>query len=318
MKMIFFPPMLTANSAMNRGFLKADGICTTSALLAAQAPLDPIWWRAISTAVNFGCTMNIVEIALLCSSQVSIFLRPAGYRQVADLARTAFMDSLSDHVTLSNAFNAYMRVREIHQQEDGPDFSLDEWCLEHALNIQALEDVRNARLGLLTFLNEVNRRAGRIRYPTTRAPVTDMTSVRKTLAIAFCTHTAIHHSGDTYRTVHENTPALLAPLSSLVDANHEWVVYTDFLTTGGKQFLQTISAINAEWLTVRTSSNSLFFLFEQVANSISGATLLRNGQTCQEMGWILKTAKRRALPQRRESQNRSSQRTSQRELVDSV
>lgn len=63
-------------------------------------------------------------------------------------------------------------------------------------------------------------------------------------------------------------PALLAPLSFLVDANHEWVMYTNFVTTGGKQYLQTVSAINAEWLTVSTSNDSLFYLVEQIANTI--------------------------------------------------
>ncbi|KAK7418465.1 hypothetical protein QQX98_003957 [Neonectria punicea] len=223
-------------------FLKDDAATTLLGRLAARCPLDPIWYRAIETGAKLGCSMDIVDIALLCSSPAPIFMRPAQYRQVADLAKTAFAHPLSDHLTLANAFNAYMHVCRIHQQENGPNFDLGDWCSEHGLNMRALEEVRKARLGLTPFLRDVAKIA------PTRASITDMTSVRKALAIAFCTHAALHHTGDVYRTVHENTPALLSPGSSLVNACYEWVIYTTFHTSGGKQYLQISTAINADWL----------------------------------------------------------------------
>jgi hypothetical protein len=73
-------------------------------------------------------------------------------------------------------------------------------------------------------------------------------------AVAFCTETAIHSAGKAYRTVHENARGLLLPHNSLVDGDHEWVVYNLPLTWGGKQFLVTVTAVNAEWLLVRSSS----------------------------------------------------------------
>ena len=66
--------------------------------------------------------------------------------------------------------------------------------------------------------------------------------------MAFCIHTAIHYRGDVYRTVHENTDALLSPVSSLVGRNHEWIVYTTLQKTGGKQQLHIATVIDAEWL----------------------------------------------------------------------
>lgn len=199
--------------------------------------------------------MEIVDIALLCSSQTPIFMRPAQYRQVADLAKTAFAHPLSDHLTLTNAFNAYMHVRRVHEQENDPEFDLGDWCIDHGLNMRALEDVRNARLEITQFLEDS-------KIPPSRVSITDLTTVRKALAIAFCTHTALHYTGDVYRTVHENTPALLSPFSSLVGSNYEWVVYTTFHTSGGKQYLQTVTAINAEWLVVRASQNPFLLSFQ--------------------------------------------------------
>ncbi|KDN62326.1 putative pre-mRNA-splicing factor ATP-dependent RNA helicase prp43 [Colletotrichum sublineola] len=224
------------------GFLKDDAAPTQSGRLAAKCPLDPVWYRAIEAGAKLGCSMNIVDIALLCNSQSSIFLRPPQYRQVADVARTAFAHPLSDHLTLTNAFDAYMQVRRIHQQENPPKFDLGVWCTDHFLNMEALEQVRIARQRLSPFLSDVAK------IPPTSASVMDTTSVRKALAIAFHTHSAIHHTGDEYRTVHENTPALLSPLSFLVGANYEWIVYTNFHMGGGKQYLQIATAIKAEWL----------------------------------------------------------------------
>lgn len=227
------------------GFLKDDAGLTPSGRLAARCPLSPIWYRAIEVGVSLVCSMDIVDIALLCSSRTPISMRPVQYEQVADLARTAFAHPLSDHLTLANAFNAYMHVRRIHMQEDLPRFDLGAWCSSYALNMRALEEVRIARRDLGPFL------AQDATIIPTRVSITDMIAVRKALAIAFCTHTAICRAGDEYRTVHENTPGLLSPLSSLVGAGYEWIMYTNFHTSGGKQYLETAIAIDAEWLTVR-------------------------------------------------------------------
>ncbi|GKT97746.1 LOW QUALITY PROTEIN: pre-mRNA splicing factor ATP-dependent RNA helicase PRP43 [Colletotrichum tofieldiae] len=225
----------------NRGFLNDDAALTQSGRLAAKCPLDPIWYRAIQAGTKIGCAMNIVDIALLCSSQSPIFMRPAQYRQVADLAKTAFAHPLSDHLTLTNAFDAYMQARRIHQQVNGPKFDLGIWCTDHFLNMQALEQVRIARLELGHFLANVAK------IPPTRTSIVDMTSVRKALAIAFHTHSAIHRTGDEYRTVHENTPrschhSALWWRKLRVDCVHQ------FFHRGARQYLQIATAIKAEWL----------------------------------------------------------------------
>ncbi|EQL01271.1 ATP-dependent RNA helicase Prp43 [Ophiocordyceps sinensis CO18] len=55
------------------GYLKDDAALTPSGHLAAKCPLDPIWYRARPSLrrgeTKLGCSMDIVDIALLCSSQ---------------------------------------------------------------------------------------------------------------------------------------------------------------------------------------------------------------------------------------------------------
>lgn len=233
-----------------------DAASTFSGRLAAMFPVEPIWWRAIEIAIKLGCTLNIVDIALLCTSQPSIFLRPSGFRQAAGPSRTAFEDPLSDHLTLANAFNAYLQARQLYVQESGPKFDLAGWCLYHGLNMRALEQVCESRDDLESFLENLDNGPNNIRIPFTRAPATDATIVRKALAIAFCTQTAIRRKGDEYRTVHGNASALLSSHSSLVQGNHEWIMYDDFHKAGGMQYLQIATAIDPEWLVVSFFSSS--------------------------------------------------------------
>lgn len=231
-----------ADVTKNREFLDDDAKLTVSGRHAAHCPLDTIWYRAIETGAKFGCSLDIVDIAVLCSSQTSIFLRPSGYQQVADLLRTRFSHPLSDHISLLNAFNAYTLARDRLKELNVPEEILADWCMENALNRGALEEALSTRERLSRFLKST----AKIR--ATRASVTDIISIRKALAIAFCTHTAIHRTGDAYRTVHENTPALLSPLSSLVGRNHEWIMNTNLHKSDGKQQLQIATVIDPEWL----------------------------------------------------------------------
>ncbi|TQN69813.1 Pre-mRNA-splicing factor ATP-dependent RNA helicase PRP43, partial [Colletotrichum shisoi] len=233
-----------AQDLQDWGFMKDDAMLSQSGRLAAMCPLDPIWYRAITVAEKLGCSLDVADIALLCSSRRPVFLRPAHYRQVADLAKTAFAHPLSDHLTLLNAFNAYIQVCKT--RADDPNFDLGNWCSEKGLDMRAQEEVRSARGQLVRFLR------GAAMTKATCASITNTTVIRKALAIAFCTHTAVNRTGDEYRTVHENAPALLSPLSALVGGSHEWVMYTTFSTAASRQYLQTATAIDAEWLVVRS------------------------------------------------------------------
>lgn len=141
-----------------------------------------------------------MDIALLCSSQTSIFSHPSGFRQVTDLNRAFFQDPLSDHLTLANAFDAYMLARELHEQENGYNFDVGDWCFDRGLD--------------MSFLKIVHQNPLDIKIPKTRAPATDTGRIRKALAIAFCTQTAIRRKDDEHCTVHDNAFALLSPHSS--------------------------------------------------------------------------------------------------------
>ncbi|KAH7127456.1 pre-mRNA-splicing factor ATP-dependent RNA helicase PRP43, partial [Dactylonectria macrodidyma] len=211
--------------------------------LAAACPLDPIWYHAIEEGAKLGCAQDIADIAAVCSSQKDIFLRPVDHLHAADVPSRAMAGLPSDHLTLANAFNLYMHTREENQKGEAPRVDLDAWCRQYFLDIAVLEEVRKTREAVGRFMKNASK------TPATRASGRDTESVRKALAIAFCTQTAIYDgSSDNYRTVHENVLARLAPLSVLLNGKYEWIVYTALNATGGKVFLETATPINAEWL----------------------------------------------------------------------
>lgn len=115
----------------------------------------------------------------------------------------------------------------------------------HFLDLGALEQVRKAREALGPFLKDTAK------FAPSRASMTDRSPILKTLAIAFCTQTAIYHGGlNEYETVHENVHARLSPGCCLLDRNFEWVVYTSLQLSGDNIYLEIVSPINPEWFVV--------------------------------------------------------------------
>lgn len=227
-----------------------EGQLTRSGKIAAKFPLGPLWYHAIGVGANLGCSMNLVDIAVLCNTSKPILARPPGYEQVADVAHGG-VKAPSDHLTLENAFNFYMIARE--KIQDKPVI-LRNWCLDHFLDQAALEEAIKTRAALGPFLKHTAQLA------PTRVSTTDFTTERKALAIAFCTRTAIRYGGvDEYRTVHENVAALLEPTSALVSQDFEWVVFNKLVMSGGRVYLEVATPINAEWLVVSVHRHSLWY-----------------------------------------------------------
>lgn len=242
------------NSFCCRAFIDDDGGLNKSGQLAATLTLAPCWFRAIEEGSRLGCCQDIVDIAVLCSSQKSIYVNPRMGRRTALEMRRMFQVEPSDHINLAAAFNAYMHIREL--AEDNKNIDLDGWCDQHYLNKAALESVREDRLKLGPILA-----ARKMQLRPNRASPADTTLIRKALARAFCTHAAlIDTQGDIYYTVHENTMALLEPWSALVHREVEWVVYSSLSLAGGKVYMKQVTQVEAEWFAVCLGDKSYFLV----------------------------------------------------------
>ncbi|KIW18101.1 hypothetical protein PV08_02388 [Exophiala spinifera] len=219
-------------------FLSVDGALTPSGIHAAKCPLDPMWYRALVVATAHGCTMDILDLASISSVQGSIFTRPKKFQQVADIRKNKWAHPSSDHLALLNAFHAFENAWE---ERNNPGVDLDKWCFDNFLNRRVLEEVAQIRKDLIGFLRLVKMKP-------TRASITNSVSIRKTLAIAFCTHLAILFKNDEYRTVPGNSPGLLEPTSGLNGRGSQWIVFSTYRLSGVKPYFQPATAIDPEWL----------------------------------------------------------------------
>ncbi|KAK0723314.1 P-loop containing nucleoside triphosphate hydrolase protein [Lasiosphaeria miniovina] len=158
-------------------FLNDNGTLTPSSTHAAKCPLDPIWYRAMVVANSQGCTMDILDLTSISSAQGSIFVRPKQFQQVADMMKSKWARAGSDHIPLLNAFHAF---EDAWEKKNNPGVDLDEWCFDNFLNRHVLEDILRIRKDLIAFLRPTKLKVSMV----------DSVSIRKTLAIAFCTQIA--------------------------------------------------------------------------------------------------------------------------------
>ncbi|KAM3561588.1 hypothetical protein MY1884_002323 [Beauveria asiatica] len=220
------------------GLIDDDGRITESGMTASAIQLSPAWFRAIEeAAATSSGSIDMIDLAVLCSLQKSIFLRPAGHEQVADLSRAMFQYGPSDHLTLLNAFHQFQRA--VEKNKINEDFSLKGWCNTHYLDISVLEEVRQTRAIVGGGFTRTNIRPS---TASMRSP-----GFIKALARAFCNQIAYLENGS-YRTVNTHVMARLSPHSCLVNQNAVWVVYTKLIMPGRDVEMDVVSTISLDWL----------------------------------------------------------------------
>ncbi|KAM3436086.1 hypothetical protein MY4824_004564 [Beauveria thailandica] len=218
--------------------IKDDGSITKSGMKASKIQLSLPWTRAIEEiAATSSGSLDMIDIAVLCSAQKSIFLRPAGHEQVADLARAMFAYGDSDHLTLLNAFHQYRRA--VDKSEGNDDFSVRGWCNKHYLDINVLEEVQRTRASIGSRFRSIETRAS---TASMRSP-----SILKAIARAFCNQIAYLDNGS-YRTVNTHVMARVSPHSCLVERNAVWVVYTNLSMPGRDVQMDAVSIVSLDWL----------------------------------------------------------------------
>jgi pre-mRNA-splicing factor ATP-dependent RNA helicase DHX15/PRP43 len=187
----------------------------------------------------------MIAIAAMASTQQPIFRRPGPIRLAADLVVQQFSNPLSDHISQLNAFHAYVNTKF-----EGK-IPLEQWCTDHFLSHSTLEEVYKIRMQVQSQLDPKRELVS-----SAFEDPNYMTNIRKALALGLFNQTAFMEPGeDAYKTIHDNQHALLHAGSALVGAEHQWVVYSSFLTSG-KSYLTTVTAIEPEWIMVSCRGRS--------------------------------------------------------------
>jgi ATP-dependent RNA helicase DDX35 len=109
----------------------------------AEVPLDPMMAAILLNSATWRCSEEILTIAAMTSVQ-NVFLMPQGGMRetLAEIERRKFTAEEGDHLTLLNAYNAFVR----YGQRDRS------WCGNHRLNHKALSRAMSIRKQLKKYL----------------------------------------------------------------------------------------------------------------------------------------------------------------------
>ena len=110
------------------GALDDEGELTAIGHQMSEFPLDPMLSKMlITSAEKYHCSNEILSIAALISVP-QIFLRPRNDQAAADAAKRQFIHHDGDHITMLNAFNAFI------SKKMDPN-----WCWDNYLSARALK-----------------------------------------------------------------------------------------------------------------------------------------------------------------------------------
>ncbi|KAJ9455950.1 putative pre-mRNA-splicing factor ATP-dependent RNA helicase DEAH2 [Diplonema papillatum] len=221
------------------GCLDEDGDMTADGSLMSDFPLDPQMTRMIvAGGRQFSCTNEMCSLAALLSVPM-IFMRPREAAKEADRAKAQFNHMDGDHLTLLNAYHAFVN--------NGMDKN---WCWDNYMNFRSLQSATNVRNQLsnlckrngVALVSPINAdpacREGTYAYAT---------RVRKALLSGYFMQVA-HKDvrGNGYTTCKDNQPVAPHP-SNYLEGAPEWLLYNEFVLTT-KNWIRTCTKIEEDWL----------------------------------------------------------------------
>ena len=159
----------------------------------AELSVEPMMAKVLLCAQQFGCLGEILSIAAVVSLQGSIWISHDGERKAADSARRRFAADEGDHVTLLNAYQAFVTKGK---KDPG-------WCRNNLLNYKSMAKAVSVRNQLRRFLERFGIDVDETQAKATRG--TDLAAkseaIRKCLTTGFFANAARMQPDGSFKTV---------------------------------------------------------------------------------------------------------------------
>jgi ATP-dependent RNA helicase DHX8/PRP22 len=226
------PPIQTLVTAMEHlyalGALDDEGLLTRLGRKMAEFPLEPALSKTLLTAVDLGCSDEVLTIVAMLSVE-NVFFRPRDKQAQADQKHSKFYQPEGDHITLLTVFQAWA----------ASGFA-NPWCFENFIQARSMRrahDVRKQLLGIMDRYKLDVVTAGK-----------NFTLVRKAITAGYFTNVARKDPQEGYKTMTEGQTVYIHPGSSLFQKGGDWVLYHELVLTS-KEYMRNVMAIDAKWLT---------------------------------------------------------------------
>jgi len=210
--------------------LDDEGTLTDIGSKMAEFPLDPQLSKAIIASPKHDCSNEMLSITAMLSVPVC-FVRPNEAKKAADEAKSRFIHSDGDHLTLLNVFHAFKS-----------NFDNPSWCHDNFVNHRSMKSADSVRGQLARIMN-------RFKLPMVSPEFNSNSyyvSIRKALVEGFFMQIAHLEKTGHYLTVKDNQVVALHP-SSCLDHKPEWCLYNEFVLTS-KNYVRTVTDVQGEWL----------------------------------------------------------------------
>ncbi|QRW26981.1 Helicase associated domain (HA2) [Rhizoctonia solani] len=123
------------------GMIDQDGVLTEVGAKVSECPVEVTIAGMLFSSKEYRCGQEILTIAAMTSVQDAFVIPDGAAGALAELERRKFTAEEGDHLTLLNAYNAFVRY--------GQSAS---WCRNHALNFRALSRAVSIRTQLKKYM----------------------------------------------------------------------------------------------------------------------------------------------------------------------
>ncbi|KAK6589868.1 Prp16p pre-mRNA splicing family SFII helicase [Cryptosporidium xiaoi] len=220
------------------GALDDKGNLTELGIKMSRYPLDPPLSKALITAKDLNCVIEVIIIVSMLSVP-SIFFRPKDRIDEAESSREKFSVPESDHLTLLNVFLQWKRNK-----------SSQKWSEKHYIHQKALLRVQDIFFQIYDiYLNSDSNLKPIQDGSLWKINCNSWENVRKSFCSGFFYNSGKMHGIGQYINLITSAPAYVHPNSSLFYSglNPDYVIYHEVLITS-KEYMNTVSAVETDWL----------------------------------------------------------------------
>jgi len=216
------------------GALDDEGELTELGVQMSELPIDPQLAKMILSAPDYGCSDEIVTI-VACMSVPQIFMRPRENAKAADEAKAQFAHTDGDHLTLLNAYAAYMTV---------PKEERKQWCWDNFINDRSMQSAENVRKQLTGIMAKLD--VPLVTTDSRGSGSFNFTNIRMAITSGMFMQVAYLQRSGNYLTVKDNQIVYIHP-SSDVNSKPQWVLFEEFALTS-KNYIRTVTVTRVDWL----------------------------------------------------------------------
>uniref|UniRef100_A0A0K0F584 RNA helicase n=1 Tax=Strongyloides venezuelensis TaxID=75913 RepID=A0A0K0F584_STRVS len=214
----------------NLGAINDEGELTDVGGLMCEFPLDPQLCKTLIASNKYSVPREVLTIVSMLSVP-PVFVRPTSGRNEADNARNRFAFSGSDHLTLLNVYNQFIRNGETSQ-----------WCYDNYLNFRTLTNAKNIRVQL----ERTMERLGLMKRQLSFSDTDYYNNIKKSVLSGFFMQVAFRESSGHYIIAKEGQLVVIHP-SSVVNAKPEFIVFNEYIQTR-QDFVRCCTEIQPDWL----------------------------------------------------------------------